>query len=200
MQATVTPRLVALAALLCASPLRAHHSISMFDISTPIWVKGTVVNYAAANPHALIALEAPGEDGQVQRWTVEGPAANRLNRMQIGAEFLKGGEVIEVCGFAVKQEILSRPPPAGSGGFPPRFLHGHLLVMPDGRMQPWGPYGKLDNCLRTDDKRQAWVDFLNGDAVARELWCGRTRLPPATSVASADVVDAINRSLATPCP
>jgi hypothetical protein len=42
-------------ALACASPLRAHHSISMFEVSAPIWVKGTVVRYEPKDPHVMIA-------------------------------------------------------------------------------------------------------------------------------------------------
>ena len=114
-------------ALACASPLRAHHSISMFEISAPIWVKGTVVRYEA-------------------------------------------GDVIEVCGFALKEEY-SRPS-ADTDDARPRFVHGHVLVMPDGHMQSWGPYGKLDNCIRPDDQAQSWLDFLSADPLARGLWCG----------------------------
>ena len=51
----------AFAALACAGSLRAHHSSSMFDLSTPIWVKGTVVSYAPVNPHVMIALDVSKE-------------------------------------------------------------------------------------------------------------------------------------------
>ena len=48
--------LVALAALGCAGPLGAHHSISTVDITTPVWVKGTVVRYEIANPHTIARI------------------------------------------------------------------------------------------------------------------------------------------------
>ena len=51
-------------ALACASPLRAHHSISMFEISAPVWVKGTVVRYEPKDPHVMIALEEKRETGR----------------------------------------------------------------------------------------------------------------------------------------
>ena len=88
----------AIAVLACTGPLRAHHSISAIDISTPVWVKGTVVLYEVVNPHVMIALEEKRADGQVQRWTVEGPNLGRLARYGLGADFLKAGDVIEVCG------------------------------------------------------------------------------------------------------
>ena len=111
----------AIAVLACTGPLRAHHSISAIDISTPIWVKGTVVLYEVVNPHVMIALEERREDGQVQRWTVEGPNLGRLARYGLGKDFLQAGDVIEVCGFAPKPNVEKSWPP-------PRFVHGHLLA------------------------------------------------------------------------
>ena len=51
---------VALAALACAGPLVAHHSISTVDITTPVWVKGTVVRYELGSPHTMIELDDNG--------------------------------------------------------------------------------------------------------------------------------------------
>lgn len=50
-------------ALIVAGTVAAHHSISMFEISTPVWVKGTVVSVEAINPHAIIVLEGSTSDG-----------------------------------------------------------------------------------------------------------------------------------------
>jgi hypothetical protein len=181
----------AIAALACVSPLRAHHSISMIDVTTPVWVKGTVVEYKPINPHAMIELEASGEDGQAQRWTVEGPGPGRLDRYAVAKDFLKAGDVIEVCGF-VPKHANSYPPP--------RFVHGQLLRMPNGRMQPWGPYGKLDNCVRPNDPTQSWLDFLNTNPMARELWCNAyTASIPLSPLSSRALVDEINGLMASPC-
>jgi len=187
----------AIAALACASPLRAHHSISMFEISAPIWVEGTVVRYEPKDPHMMIALEEKSEDGQVQQWTVEGPIPARLYRMALAPGFLKAGDVIDVCGFALKEKFLR--PSADADDSPPRFVHGHVLVLPDGHMQSWGPYGKLDNCIRLDDQTHSWVDFLNADRLARDLWCAGQKYADAASVASKTLVDEINRSITKPC-
>jgi hypothetical protein len=40
-----------------AVSVQAHHSNGMFDLSTAIWVKGTVVRYEPVSPHAMIELE-----------------------------------------------------------------------------------------------------------------------------------------------
>jgi len=183
----------AIALFACTGSLRAHHSISAIDISTPIWVKGTVVLYEVVNPHVMVELEERSEDGQVQRWTVEGPNLGRLARYGLGEDFLKAGDVIEVCGFAPKpNEAKSWPPP--------RFVHGHLLVLQNGYRQWWGPYGKLDNCVRPGDQAQSWVDFLNANPAIQEHRCNTfTASFPLSALSSRALVDEINRLVANPC-
>jgi hypothetical protein len=190
---------VALAALACAGSLRAHHSNSMFDGSTPFWVKGTVVRYEPMQPHARITLEERKTDGQVQRWSVEGPNLDRLKRMGVDESFLKAGDVIEVCGFALKKGgLIQRSLPDFDGSVRP-FIHGHVLVMPDGRMRLFGPYGKLDNCIRPRDTTQSWVAFLNTDPLARQAWCGSRRFVQIRSILPKAFVDEIDRLMANPC-
>ncbi|HVJ28969.1 MAG TPA: DUF6152 family protein [Gammaproteobacteria bacterium] len=189
--------LVALAALACAGPLGAHHSISTVDITTPVWVKGTVVRYEIGNPHTMIELDVKMTDKQVVRWTLDGPFLGRVERMHVDETLLKRGDVIEVCGFHYKSQRLAH---AETGAPLPPFMHADLLVMPDGRMQPWGPYGKLNNCVRPDDDSQSWVDFLNNDAIARQLWCHPTRTSVPTVAAAKPLAEAIDRRLAIPCP
>jgi len=172
----------------------------MIDVSTSIWVKGTVVRYEAINPHTMIELEETRADGQVQRWTIEGPFPGRLQRilrlngMAPDEDFVKAGDVIEVCGFRPKRRA---PYPDDLSLF---FVHGHVLVMPDGRMESWGPYGKLDNCVRPNDQPQAWLDFLNADPLAREFWCNSRAFVQVASTAPEGFVDEINRQLTVdPC-
>src|SRR5262249_44627506 len=150
-------------ALACAGQLHAHHSISAIDITTPVWVKGTVVEYVPGNPHAMIELDVRGADGDTQRWRVEGPFPGRLERYHVANDFLKAGDVIEACGFVPKPQPEKSWPPE-------RFIHSQLLLMPDGQMQLWGPYGKLENCVRPNDSAQRWLQFLE-NPMARDLWC-----------------------------
>jgi hypothetical protein len=194
---------VAIVALTCAGSLRAHHSLSMFDISTSIWVKGTVVRYEPVSPHAMIELEQMKEGGQVQRWTIEGPFPGRLNRilshngMAVSRDFLRVGDVIEVCGFALKQE--SQRLYSGTERSSAEFVHGHVLVMPDGRMQSWGPYGKIDNCVRPNDQAQPWANFLNTDPLAREFWCGNQGVVKGGTTVPKALVDEIDSLMTHPC-
>lgn len=173
-----------------ASALHAHHSISMIEISTPVWIAGTVVRYEPKQPHALITLDEALPDGHVRRWTVEGPTLSRLARYGVPGDLLESGDAIEICGFAPKDRDR----------FPPAFLHGHLLVLPDQRMQPWGPYGKLDNCVRAVDGSARWLEFLRQPMV-RELWCHRYPAEmPTSPLASSALVSEIKDRLSPACP
>jgi hypothetical protein len=188
--------LVAFATLACAGPVAAHHSISTVDIATPVWVKGTVVRYEIGNPHTMIELDEKTTDGQVVRWTIDGPIPARAQRMHVDNTLLKRGDVIEICGFHYKNQVAAH---AETGAALPPFMHGHLLVMPDGRKQPWGPYGKLNNCVRANDDAQSWVDFLNADAIAHDLWCTPLRTGVPTVATAKALADEIDRRLAVPC-
>jgi hypothetical protein len=115
-----------------------------------------------------------------------------------------GGDVIEVCGFDLKAEVAAR----AQGGSSRPDMHGHVLHMPDGRMQLFGGYGKTQNCARPSDSIQQWVNFLEADRRAHQNWCSG-RVAPAggsawslahfPSVAPRAFVDEVNRSLSDPC-
>ena len=191
----------AIAVLASGGALRAHHSISMFELGSPIWVKGTVVRYEPINPHAMFTVDERKPDGQVQRWTVEGPSLNRLSRMGAGENFLNAGDVVEVCGFAPKSEFVGESS-TDIRRYPPdrRIVHGHLLLMPDGRMRPFGSYGKLDNCIRAGDQPRVWVEFLTREPLAWAAWCASTRIiVKVASTAPKGFVDEVNKQMTTPC-
>ena len=120
----------------------------MFDLSTPIWVKGTVARYELIPPHLLITLEERNEDGHIQRWFVEGPPPHGLDRRGIEPELLKVGDAIETCAFALKEEFSTRGLLAHIDG---SFVHGHVLVMPDGRLEDVGILRK-DRQLRAAER------------------------------------------------
>src|SRR5262245_52698659 len=112
--------LTALAILGFAGPLDAHHSISTVDITTPVSITGTVVRYEIGHPHTMIELDVPTADGQVVRWTVDGPIPGRIQRMKVDANLLSRGDVIEACGFHYKSQVLAL---AESGTPLPPLMH-----------------------------------------------------------------------------
>jgi hypothetical protein len=188
MRGKVAALCIALAAATWTTTPLAHHSISMVEISTPVWVKGAVVEFHARHPHVMIKLEVKDRNGRTAQWDIEGPNLARLARMGAGADFLKAGDVIEVCGFHLKQPR-----------YKPDFIHGQVLVMPDGHMRHFGPYGKLENCIRPADSAQRWVSFLQADPLAMRAWCESHKYVRVPSVAPAGMVAAIDRQVGNPC-
>lgn len=138
------------------------------DISTSV-----AVSFERINPHVLFTLEERHSDGQVRLWRVEGPGLNSFNRRGLGEDFLQPGEEIEVCGFGFKEEVLARNGGLDARGMSRPWLHGYLLVSPDGQMRLFGGYGKLDNCVRPDDQVRL------GDVPERRPRGRRTLVPRA---------------------
>jgi len=118
--------------------------------------------------------------------------------MGVGSDFLKPGDVIEVCGFPFKQEF-AQPSTAGPDSPSRPAMHAHMVVMPDGHMRLFGPYGKLDNCIRPHDTTQSWVDFLNTDPLARQAWCNSQTFVSVPSTAPRGFVEQVNKLIANPC-
>lgn len=151
----ILARWAAVLALAWTGSLAAHHSLANFDTTTPVWVKGTIVVFERVNPHSLIFLDEKKADGTIQRWAVDGPGPVQLERMSVQKNFLKVGDVIEVCGFTLKDAHASErtlPPPVSAANaysteMKGRVMNGHLLVMPDGQKKVWSNYGFLEKCL-----------------------------------------------------
>jgi hypothetical protein len=141
--------------LVSAASLMAHHSLSQaqFDTTTGVTVKGTIVLFERVNPHSFIFVDQKGADGQMHRWAIEGPGIFQLTRMGFGTDVLKVGDVIEFCGYVKKEGLASQrtastPEPISLSlkdktrqSVSGRILTAEVLVMPDGRRQPWSDYG-----------------------------------------------------------
>ena len=195
---------IAITTLAASGMALSHHSISTIDISSPVWVKGTVVRYRPGSPHALLELQAQAADGKTQHWLMEGPFPGRMARiiaLHGGSleAYLKPGDAVEVCGFRPRSSYSVQRSYGEVTIDRAHFIHAQLLLMPDGQMRAWGPYGKLDNCVRARDTAQAWQQFLNRDVLARELWCSGLRYTQTPSVAPKTFVEDVNRGLAAPC-
>ena len=183
---------------------RAHHSLRMIDISAPVWVKGAVVRYRPGAPHALLELDEFLADGTHNRWVMEGPFPGRMARLVelYGGSietYLKPGDVVELCGFRPRPAYAMQRSYGDVDITVSRFIHAQVIVMPDGRMRSWGPYGKLDNCVRTADASSIWREFLNRDPMAHELWCTGLRYTQTPSVAPRGFVEDVNRGLNRAC-
>ena len=90
--------MVVFALVSVAVPLSAHHiwPVSRNDLIT---VKGTVAGFTWANPHPMIALDVRTDDGKMERWSVGGPALNRMEANGWTRTTVKAGDVITGIGY-----------------------------------------------------------------------------------------------------
>lgn len=143
MKTMMTGWLAALVSLVPAGSLVAHHSIASFDTTTAVRVKGTIVEFHQINPHSFIFLDQKGTDGRNHRWAVEGPSILQLKRTGFPKAVLKAGDVVEVCGYVHKENVvwqIASPDPAAKSPAG-RLINAEVLVMPDGQEHSWGDYG-----------------------------------------------------------
>jgi hypothetical protein len=107
MKAIYVPAFFILTLISAAVPLSAHHSwpVSMDRLVT---VKGTVTEFAWANPHPMMTLEVQTNDGRTEKWMVGGPAIIRMTANGWTKTTVKPGDVITGIGyqFADGQKIV----------------------------------------------------------------------------------------------
>jgi Family of unknown function (DUF6152) len=98
MKILCVPALVILTLVSAVAPLSAHHSwpISRDRLVT---VKGTVTEVAWANPHPMITLEVPGNNGRTEKWQAGGPAIVRMTKNGWSKTTVKPGDVITGIGY-----------------------------------------------------------------------------------------------------
>jgi hypothetical protein len=111
---------VALACLLAAVPVRAHHSFAAeFDANQPVTIKGTVTGMDWVNPHSWIHIDVKNPDGTVTEWMIEGGTPNTLFRRGFTKDSLKAGTEIVVEGYRAKNGK--------------NRANGRDLILPDGK-------------------------------------------------------------------
>ena len=152
----VTCCAVVLAHLAFSGALSAHHGAFLFDTTTPIRVKGTVVRYVWANPHSVIVVEQKTEDGRQIRWALESSSPLALlERNGFSKYSFRPGDVIEACGFAPKSALgtgtsvhyPANPAPTWLDGTD-RVITARLLLTQDGPKEHWSHYGPLELCVK----------------------------------------------------
>jgi Family of unknown function (DUF6152) len=97
-----TPLVLALAISSVAMPLAAHHGNAVYDDTRTITLKGTVTQWAWANPHCILHLDVTDESGQVVSWIVE--TENPTSMFNIGwtKSSMKPGDQVTVTAMPVK--------------------------------------------------------------------------------------------------
>ena len=92
----------AVALLTPANPLFGHHSTTMYNMSNPTTVTGTVKRFEWTNPHAYIYLEVMDEQGKTVEWTIEMMSLNHLKGYGWSHTTVKQGDVISCTGGAAR--------------------------------------------------------------------------------------------------
>ena len=90
-------KFLALAALLAAVPLFAHHGgASLYDMSKEITVDATVTEFLWTNPHVEISFDAKDEKGNVKHWLLEASSPPVLVSRGWNRKSVEPGDVIKV--------------------------------------------------------------------------------------------------------
>ena len=110
---------------LVASPLFAHHSFTMFDLSKKITLVGTVTSFEWTNPHSYIEIDVPDDHGATKHWSIEMGSPSILQQSGWKFRSLKKGD---------KTTLVINPLKNGTAG---GFLT--TATLPDGRTLSNGP-------------------------------------------------------------
>ncbi len=87
------------AALLVGSAAWAHHSFSAtYDETAKVSIEGEVAQFLFRNPHSMVHVSAPADDGTVYRWTIEWAGVGTLNGEGVTRESLRIGDHVVVTG------------------------------------------------------------------------------------------------------
>jgi hypothetical protein len=86
-------------ALLAQSRALAHHSFAATYLEDErITIEGTVLQFQFRNPHSFIHVQAPDENGEMQRWAVEWASPSQLTGQGVGQGTLRPGDIVQVTG------------------------------------------------------------------------------------------------------
>jgi hypothetical protein len=95
-------KLLAPAALLAtigAAAAHAHHSFTAtyFEDRT-VEIEGKLLQFMFRNPHSFVHVQAPDENGDLQRWAVEWGGAGQLSSQGVTNQTLRVGDVVTITG------------------------------------------------------------------------------------------------------
>lgn len=94
MNRVVRCALIAIAAMLTAGSVLAHHSFAMFDQSKTVTLQGTVKDFRWSNPHVFIQVLVKNEDGIDEEWSIEMTSPEHLARVGWKPVTLKPGDKV----------------------------------------------------------------------------------------------------------
>jgi lysyl-tRNA synthetase class II len=122
---TLLTLLIASGLLFASIPAFAHHSFgSTYDVQKEIELAGKVVQVSLRSPHSFFYIEAKDENGQVQRWAIEGAGAAQFAQQGVTRDSFKIGDLVQVIGnparskesFRARLVKITRPSDGKSWG------------------------------------------------------------------------------------
>lgn len=91
--------LLLLGASVITSVGAAHHSFSAtYDAGRETRIEGEVAQFLFRNPHSMVHILAPDENGDMHRWAIEWAGVNALTGQGITRETLRIGDEVIVTG------------------------------------------------------------------------------------------------------
>jgi hypothetical protein len=94
----IVPPVLLTGALLCGGTAYAHHSFAATYDKSQMSLEGEVLQFVYRNPHALLQIQAPDANRQLQRWTVEWEARGQLDHQGVTSMTLKPGDRVVITG------------------------------------------------------------------------------------------------------
>lgn len=86
---------LAAAVLFATASAYAHHSYAAtYDNSREVKLQGKLVQFIYRNPHTFVHVQAPDENGTMQRWAIEWAGTAQLDRAGVTRETLKVGDEV----------------------------------------------------------------------------------------------------------
>jgi hypothetical protein len=83
--------------LAAGSAAFAHHSYgATYDTKKSVKLEGKLVQFVYRNPHSFVHIQAPDQDGAMQRWAVEWSGTAQLATAGVQKESLRVGDEIVI--------------------------------------------------------------------------------------------------------
>jgi hypothetical protein len=80
--------------ILAAAPVFAHHSLAATYLDKEVKLEGKIIDLLLRNPHSFLQIEAPDENGVMQRWSLEWRSSGQLGQQGIKRDTLKVGDEV----------------------------------------------------------------------------------------------------------
>ena len=74
----------------------AHHSLAATYLDKEVTLEGKILDLLLRNPHSFLQIEAPDENGVMQRWSLEWRSSGQLGQQGIKRDTLKVGDEVIV--------------------------------------------------------------------------------------------------------